>query len=78
MTVYRTEVFVADEPEDTVACIVGECPKCKVGQNNLIIFSRFPHPNLREKQRGNEMMRLFCIVCKTNLIKTKFDLTEGN
>ena len=51
---YKIEVFESDIEEDSVTCVVGECPGCHKGFNNLVIMKSIVHPNVRERQRGND------------------------
>jgi hypothetical protein len=73
---FRLEITPDENEEDTVGCVTGECPKCKRGENTLIIYKRQAHPNIREKAKGNALIFLQCIICKNHLMKDQLSLSS--
>lgn len=71
---FRMEITPDENEEDSVACVIGECPKCKSGDNTLIIYKRQAHPNIREKARGNVLVFLQCVICKNHLMKDQLSM----
>lgn len=59
--------------EDQIPIIEGQCPRCKCGDNSLIIYQNMKNPSVLAREKYNNILFVQCIACMT---KYKTDLNS--
>lgn len=59
--IYKIIKFSDDDPENTVFTLRGECPKCRKGMHNLVVFKA------RKINANTIKMHMRCIVCLSDI-----------